>query len=175
VIPRPPARATSKAARCSPGGPLPPAVEADHAAGAVGHRAFGDPQGHGRIVLAEGAVDDAGPDAEVTLAAREAAPLRRDDLVERQAGPGAQLGAVADLEEAHAVRGGVLHHLVGRPLDRLGGLEQGDRDVEPAEVVLEIGGASTSMCRSPNLVGSLYARRRRSSTMVADAGAVERT
>jgi hypothetical protein len=76
--------------------------------------------------------------------------------------PPAQMGAVADLEVAQVVACGVLHHLIGHPLQRLGRLQQRDRDVEPLEIILEvfrivdqhepaeligIGGGQVELCR----------------------------
>ena len=113
-------------------------VEGDDALVAEAHRRLGDAERHLGGVVPERAVDHPGHDAEVPLAAGQAAQLGGDRLVEREAALGAQVGAVAHLEVAEIVARRILAHLVRHPLDGLGRLQHRDGGVELLQELLEV-------------------------------------
>ena len=73
----------------------------------------------------------------VALGALETAQRRFHGLAERQSAADVQHRREAHLDVAHAVAPGVDRQLVRDPLERLGRLQHGERDVELREVVLE--------------------------------------
>ena len=115
-------------------------VERHHAVVPHPDRMFRNPHRDRRVVVAERAIDDPGLDAELPFATGKPPLLGHDDLVERQALAGTEVGAISNFEIPEVVEGGVFDHLVGDLLDRLGGLEQRDGEVEPLEELLEIVG-----------------------------------
>ena len=127
--------APGRPARLAPG-----EIEAHHTVSPRRHRAPGDLQRDRRIVVAQRAVDDAGLDPEVALAPLEPAALRLNHLLQGKPPAGAQHRAVANLDVAYIVPGRVLHHFVGHPLQRLGGLQQLNGHLEAADVILQIPG-----------------------------------
>jgi hypothetical protein len=90
--------------------------------------------------MPERAVDHPGYHSEVTLTPCQAPELGVHDLVERHALPLAEMRTIADLEISYIVARRVFHHLIAHPFERLGRLQQRDGEVEPVQVILQIGG-----------------------------------
>src|SRR5690606_4705976 len=91
--------------------------------------------------VAEAADDEARRDAEVALGVAEAGEDGVVDLPEREALVGVEDGAVADLQVADVLGGGVLGQLVGDAVERLARLHHRDRVAEPGEVLFQRGRA----------------------------------
>ena len=86
-----------------------------------------------RVVRSERGTDQANHDAGPHRRSGRPAADRGDPVGERQAAFGVERRAPADLDVADPVRGLRLDELAGDSFERLGVLEEGDRQVEPLE------------------------------------------